>query len=50
MNWTAGILAFVLVYVPMMIVFYRFMKANKEIDRKYEEEMKRIRKTHGVGS
>lgn len=48
MNWSTGILAFVLIYVPMMIIFYRFHTANKEIDRKYEEEMKRIRKKYGV--
>ena len=48
MNWTAGILAFVLVYVPVMCIFYTFHERNKEIDRKYEEEMKRIGKKFGV--
>lgn len=48
MNWTAGILAFVLFFIPMMVIFYRFHKQDKEIDRKYEEEMKRIRKKYGV--
>lgn len=48
MNWTAGILAFVLVYVPMMVIFYRFHKRNKEIDREYEEKLEQIRKKYGV--
>ena len=48
MNWTAGILAFILIYIPMAIVFYRFRKQSKEIDRNYEEAMTRIRKRYGV--
>lgn len=48
MNWTAGILAFVLLYVPMMIVFYNFHKRNKEIDREYEEKLEAIKKKYGV--
>jgi hypothetical protein len=48
MNWLAGIIAFFL-YVPaMLVVFYIWHKRNKEIDRKYDEEMKRIRKYWGV--
>ena len=48
MNWTAGILAFALLYVPMMIVFYNFHKRNKEIDREYEEKLEAIKKKYGV--
>lgn len=48
MNWTAGILAFVLLYVPIMVIFYRFHKRNKEIDREYEEKLEQIRKRYGV--
>lgn len=48
MNWTAGILALVLLYVPMMIVFYNFHKRNKEIDREYEEKLEAIKKKYGV--
>lgn len=48
MNWTAGILVFVLVYIPMMVIFYRFHKRNKEIDREYEEKLKAIKKKYGV--
>ena len=48
MNWLAGMIAFFL-YVPaMLVVFYIWHKRNKEIDRKYDEEMKRIRKYWGV--
>ena len=48
MNWTLGILAFVLLYVPMMFIFYTFHKRDQEINRKYEEEIEHIRKTYGV--
>jgi hypothetical protein len=48
MNWTAGILAFILFWVPMAIIFVRFHKENKEIDRKYEEKMRRIEERFGV--
>lgn len=48
MNWTAGILAFILFWVPMAIIFVRFHKQNKEIDRKYEEKMRRIEDRYGV--
>ena len=50
MNWTAGILAFVLIYIPMAIVFYRFHKQSKKIDRKYEQRMEQIKKKYGVNS
>lgn len=48
MNYTAGIIAVVVLFIPMMIVLYTFHKRNREIDRKYEEEMERIRKKYGV--
>ncbi len=48
MNWTAGILAFLLFWVPMAVIFVRFHKQNKEIDRKYEEKMRRIEERFGV--
>lgn len=48
MNWTAGILAFILFWVPMAIIFVRFHKQNKEIDRKYEQKMRDIEKRYGV--
>lgn len=48
MNWTAGILAFILFWVPMAIIVVRFHKENKEIDRKYEEKIRRIEERFGV--
>lgn len=48
MNYIAGIIAVAVLFVPLMIVLYTFHKRNQEIDRKYEEEMKRIRKKYGV--
>ena len=48
MNYTAGILAIIFLFIPLMIVLYTFHKRNKEIDRRYEEEMKRIKKRYGI--
>ena len=48
MNWTAGILAFVLVYIPLMVIFYQFRKREKEIDHEYKEKIKQIEKRYGV--
>lgn len=50
MNWTAGILAFILIWIPMLIIGYRFYRENQRIDRKYEEEMKQIKKRYGIES
>ena len=44
MNWTAGILAFGLLYVPMITIFVILYKRDKEFNRKYEERMKQFRK------
>lgn len=48
MNWTTGLLAFVLVYVPISFIFYRFHKRNKEIDREYEQRLEEIKKRYGI--
>ena len=48
MNYTAGIIAGAVLFIPMIIVFYTVHKRNKEIDRKYEEEMKCIKQKYGV--
>ncbi len=45
MNWQAGILAFVLFYMPMIVIFVMLYKRDREFDRKYEERMKQLR-TH----
>ena len=48
LNWTAGILAFVLLFIPMVVIFYRFHKRNQEIDRKYEEAIEQIKKRYRI--
>ena len=48
MNWTAGILAFCLIYIPMAIIFVHFVKKNREIDREYNEKLKEIYKRNGL--
>ena len=45
-HWFAGLLAAFLLWVPLIIVFVVLYKRNKEIDRKYEENMKRIKEQH----
>lgn len=36
MNWTAGIIAFCLFYIPMAIIFYRFHQDKKRIEEHYD--------------
>lgn len=48
MNWTAGILAFVLVYVPIAVIFYRLHKSNQAIDRQYKQAIADIKKRYKV--
>jgi pilus assembly protein TadC len=48
MNYIAGALAIVVLFIPLMVVLYTFHKRNKEIDRRYEEAMKQIKKRYGV--
>ena len=48
MNWQVGILAFILFWVPMIAVYIVFCKRNRQIERRYEDEMKRIRKRYGI--
>lgn len=48
MNYTAGIIAVGVLFIPLMIVLYTVHKRNKDIDRKYEEEMTDIRKRYGI--
>lgn len=44
MNWTAGILAVVLFYVPIIIVAVILYKRDREFNRQYELRMKQLRK------
>ena len=42
MNWTAGIVTFVLFWVPMMIIFVLWYKRDQTINREYEQKLKAI--------
>lgn len=41
MNWTAGILAFILL-LPMYYILWRMHKKNDEIDQEYNKKLERI--------
>jgi hypothetical protein len=45
MNWSAGILAVVLFYVPMIVVAVILYRRDQEFERRYEQRMKELR-TH----
>ena len=40
MNWTAGILAFLLFYVPLFFIYRNFKKNNERTDDEYRSRMK----------
>lgn len=42
MNWTAGIIAFVLFFIPMTILFVIWYKRDQAINREYEQKLKAI--------
>jgi len=48
MNWTAGILAIVLMWIPCAIILFRLHKLNKQIDQEYKEKLEEIKKQYGV--
>jgi hypothetical protein len=48
MNWTAGILAMVLFWIPIIFLLYHFHKRDQEIERKYNETIKEINKRYGI--
>lgn len=48
MNYTIGILAFILLYIPAMAILIWMHIRNREIDREYIEKMKEINKRYGV--
>lgn len=41
MNYEAGILAFVLIYVPMYFVYKNFKKNNERADNDYREFLRK---------
>lgn len=46
MNWPAGILAFVLLWVPIAGIIYWVYRQNKQADEKYERDLIEIRKRY----
>ncbi len=41
MNYEAGILAFLLIYVPMYFVYKNFKKNNEQADKDYQEFLRK---------
>lgn len=48
MNWTAGLLAFILLWVPVICIVCWMQKRDREIEREYKEKIKQIEKRYGV--
>lgn len=48
MNWQAGILAFILFWVPMIAIYIILCKRDRQIEQAYEDRMKQIKKRYGV--
>jgi len=48
MNWTAGLLAMFLLWVPCIAILVWMHITNAKIDREYNERMAEIRKRYGV--
>jgi hypothetical protein len=46
MNWIAGLIAFLLFYIPLMFIFVAWFKANKRAEQDYRESMKAIEKKY----
>lgn len=48
MNWPAGILAIVLMWIPCIAILVWMHRSNKKIDREYKEKLADIEKRFGV--
>jgi hypothetical protein len=48
MNWTAGLVAMVLLWVPCIAIAIWMHRANAKIDQEHKERMEEIRKRFGV--
>lgn len=42
MNYTAGILAFLLFYVPLFFVYRKFVRDNERTDENYQTQLRKI--------
>lgn len=40
MNYEAGVLAFLLIYVPMYFVYRNFKRSNEQADKEYRKHLK----------
>lgn len=48
MNWTAGILAMILLWIPAIAILVWMHRSNKKIDQEYKEKLADIEKRFGV--
>ncbi len=48
MNWCAGILALLLLWVPMAVIFWRWHRENRRIDQEYAMRMREIERKYGL--
>jgi hypothetical protein len=48
MNWTAGFLAMLLLWLPCIAILVWMHQSNKRIDREYKEKLAEIEKRFGV--
>lgn len=46
MNWEVGILAFFLYFVPVIAILVIWYQRDKEIDHRYDQQMKEIRERY----
>jgi len=47
MNWTAGLLAMLLLWVPCIAILVWMHRSNKKIDQEYKEKLADIEKRFG---
>jgi hypothetical protein len=47
MNWTAGIIAIVIFWIPCMLLLAWLHRSNKRIDQEYREKLKEFEKRYG---
>ncbi len=48
MNWTLGIFAMVVLWIPCIAIVAWMHYSNKKIDKEYKERLEEIRKRYGV--
>ncbi len=48
MNWTIGILAMILMWIPSIAILVWMYRSNKKIDQEYKEKLADIEKRFGT--